>query len=658
MTQNGRTGECGEMERVGRTVVVGVKLDSQSKELLNWALVKVAGTGDRVIAIHVLNNKVDRDGKSSLMSMVEGFDTVLAVYEGFCELKQVDLKLKICRGSSIQKVLVREAISYLATDVVVGIAQTHHTIRSSKSVAKYCARKLSKNCSIIAVDNGKIVFKRESCKSPISRMFITEEDDHNRTVLLGLNQTKPTKENVQSSTQKSNCVICSTYPQFPKNLHPQSKEFCDEEFSGFQWGLDSPFRHCSSNENFEFDERNGSLVVPSRSECLTLQSSPCPSFSGLPEELEGFLEKYSSVCRLFTYQELQQATSNFMPENLIGTGGSSRVYRGSLLDGKEVAVKMLNPFEDAIKEFRLEIEMITALNHKNIILLSGFCLEDTNLLLVYDFLPRGNLEENLHSDDKASLGFGWKERYKVALGIAEALAYLHIEIEKPMIHRDVKSSNILLSNDFEPQLSDFGLAKWSSIMSSDMDCSDVAGTFGYLAPEYFMYGKVNEKIDVYAFGVVLLELVSGRKPINSDLPKGQDILVLWAERILNDGKISELVDPRLGSDYDFDQMKRMVLAASLCIRRAPGARPCMDRVLKLLLEEEGDIDEIIEMNGCEERREGEEEEEFNRSKLQSHLNLVFQDGEDDSLSMSSMEQNFVSIEDYLKGRCSRESSFA
>ncbi|KAL0314364.1 UNVERIFIED_CONTAM: Proline-rich receptor-like protein kinase PERK1 [Sesamum angustifolium] len=327
---------------------------------------------------------------------------------------------------------------------------------------------------------------------------------------------------------------------------------------------------CDGEQSSKLDGENGA-IIPVGNENLSVPSSPDLISRPLPVELEGLHEKYSATCRLFKFHELVSATSN-----------RSQVYRGCLPDGKELAVKILKPSEDVLKEFVLEIEIITALHHKNIISLFGFCFENNHLLLVYDLLSRGSLEENLHGNKKEPLAFGWSERYRVAIGVAEALDYLHNREAQPVIHRDVKSSNILLSDDFEPQLSDFGLAKWASATSSHITCSDVAGTFGYLAPEYFMYGKVNEKIDVYAYGVVLLELLSGRKPICSDCPKGQESLVMWAKPILNSEKFVTLLDPSLGSSYDHDQVERMVLAASLCIRRAPRARPQMSLVVKLL----------------------------------------------------------------------------
>lgn len=750
--QQGTGGQHDQLPTSGlQTVVVGVKLDSESRELLTWALVKVAQPGDSVVALHVLGNNevVDRDGKSSLLSLVKAFDSVLAVYEGFCNLKQVDLKLKICRGTSIRKILVREAISYSASKVIVGTARSHHTIRSSISVAKYCAKKLSKNCWVLAVNNGKVVFQREGSPSTATDSQGTEDNRRNRLLnvihrSISLSKNSRTLKHSEAVTNaapkcvydlaaqnmeqalvkagsdhmKQNCSICGLANVLPEDkscnqcekrssgrdeslaivpvqkvktastsvslvirqlpearpgwplLRPGilSKKQALEKFplrnvSVVQWALRLPTRQPSyitnsisydrgDDKSSNLDEESGA-IVPLGSEVVSSLSSD----TEMPKELEGLHEKYSATCRLFKYQELLSATSGFLAENLIGKGGSSRVYKGCLPDGKELAVKILKQSENVLKEFILEIEIITTLHHKNIISLLGFCFEDSNLLLVYDFLSRGSLEENLHGNKKDALAFGWTERYKVAVGVAEALDYLHREKSQPVIHRDVKSSNILLSDDFEPQLSDFGLAKWASTSSSHyITCSDVAGTFGYLAPEYFMYGKVNDKIDVYAFGVVLLELLSGRKPISNEHPKGQESLVIWATPILNSGKVAQLLDPTLGDNYDRDEMERMVLAAILCIRRAPRARPQMSIVVKLL---QGDTDVTkwarLQVNALE-GSEMLDDEACPRSNLQSHLNVALLDVEDDSFSMSSVEPS-VSLEDYFQGRWSRSSSF-
>uniref|UniRef100_A0A0R0GHV6 Protein kinase domain-containing protein n=1 Tax=Glycine max TaxID=3847 RepID=A0A0R0GHV6_SOYBN len=644
---------------------------------------------------------------------------------------KVDLKFKICRGSSVRRILVREANAYSATHIIVGSSQGLHIIRPCISVARYCAKKLPKDCWVLAVDNGKIVFKREG--SPATRAELKGLDQDHKTRLLGsIHRTISKGSKVldddgtgihekgcgngeysdhslakafldsKEFVEKKRCSICASeeescgdasdennplaivpvqtndaaskpgWPLLRKTIASDKK--CSEksllrQISVVQWAMQLPSRdlsyaahqdhkanNCDQNKDqfLALDSKSGALV-PVDAEIGTA-SSPERNSRSIPKELEGLHEKYSSTCRLFEYQELVLATSNFLPENLIGKGGSSQVYRGCLPDGKELAVKILKPSDDVLKEFVLEIEIITTLNHKNIISLLGFCFEDGNLLLVYDFLSRGSLEENLHGNKKNPLVFGWTERYKVAMGVAEALEYLHNNEGQSVIHRDVKSSNVLLSEDFEPQLSDFGLAKWASTSSSHIICTDVAGTFGYMAPEYFMYGKVNDKIDVYAFGVVLLELLSGRKPISGDYPKGQESLVMWASPILNSGKVLQMLDPSLGENYDHEEMERMVLAATLCIRRAPRARPLMSLISKLL---GGDPDVIkwarLEANALEapEMLDG---EACPPSNLQSHLNLALLDVEDDSLSMCSVEQN-VSLEDYLRGRWSRSSSF-
>ncbi|GAB2270408.1 hypothetical protein Dimus_005309 [Dionaea muscipula] len=738
----------GESGGEGRTVVVGVKLDSHSRELLTWSLVKVAKPGDRVIALHVLGNDeiVNREGKSTLLSLVEAFDSILAVYEGFCNLKQVDLKLKICRGSSIRKILVHEARSYSASDLILGAASKHHAIRSSTSVAKYCANKLSRDCSVLAVHNGKIVFQRESSissqkpnasqgnndqqsKSLLSIFIPSLSDckslnaDHSDTSCTGgdgVTCETAGKELVKDRVQ--NCSICSPDSSSSSYFSIQQREVLEDsnehddnslaivliekseaasdpvsivvkqlpelrpgwpllrqallsgrpdfdpsivrETSVVQWVMQLPSRNlltcptstcCNDLPDHEpSDVEESRSIVPVGTENLLQHSSINDNPGSLKTESKGHCPKFSPTCRLFQYFELQAATSNFSPGNLIGKGGSSRVYRGHLPDGKELAVKILKRSEDALREFVLEIEIITSLHHDNIISLLGFCFGDNDLLLVYDFLPRGSLEGNLHGGEH-TLAFGWSERYKVALGVADALHYLHYCSRHPVIHRDVKSSNILLFDDFEPQLSDFGLANWASI-SSNKTFTDVKGTFGYLAPEYFMHGKVTDKIDVYAFGVVLLELLSGRKPISNDLPKGQESLVMWAKPILAGGKITQLLDSNLGDNYNWDEMERVVLAAALCIRRSPRARPQMSLVLKLL---RGDVDTVkwarLEVNASG-NPDWLDDEALAATSIQSHLNLALLDVEDDSLSLSSIEQH-VSLEDYLNGRWSRSSSF-
>jgi len=375
----------------------------------------------------------------------------------------------------------------------------------------------------------------------------------------------------------------------------------------------------------------------------------------------------NKTCREFTYQELKSATSGFVAENLIGKGGWSKVYRGVLPDGQFVAVKSLNSSEEAEQELILEVEITATLQHKHIVSLIGYCVEEKKYFLVYNLLLRGSLEETLYGGkDKPPVH--WKDRRKVAIGIAEALNYLHDGCSHPIIHRDVKSSNILLSEDFEPQLSDFGLAKRASTTSAYITCSDVVGTFGYLAPEYFMYGKVNEKTDVYSFGVVLLELITGRKPINGSNPKGQESLVMWARPLLAAGSVQELADPLLGDAYDKSEMKRMVIGAAFCLRQASQFRPRMSRILKLLRGEGDDLPywtkrQLSMSKDIDELVEDEYGANSGSCDIQTHLSLAMLGVDDDVVSNSSPDQSVElvhetrTLQDYFYGRYSRSASF-
>nr|GMD38229.1 probable receptor-like serine/threonine-protein kinase At5g57670 [Ipomoea batatas] len=669
LTGNCAAGECTDSNGGegggggGAVVVVGVKMDSRSKELLTWALVKVAQTGDRIIALHVLDPDTD---KSEMLRLVKTFDSVLAAYEGFCNLKQVDLKLRVCRGAPARKILAREAKTYRATDLIVGTSGSRRAVRSPVAVAKYCARNVDKSISVLAVNNGKVAFQSEPNNGSIGHELCPQD--------MGESRFKRRKVFTKSPLGADECNSMALVPVRVVNV-PETKSgwtllrrvFLQtqkesgnspaKKLSVVQWVLKLRGRQSfpavypdqkqiiSGDGECHSDEKNGAIVP-----------APSPTASLIAKELEGVCEKYSSVCRLFSYQELISATSNFMSENLIGKGGSSKVYKGCLPDGKELAVKILKPSEDLEKQFCSEIETLTALHHENIISLFGFCLEENNLLLVYDLLSRGSLEDNLHGTRNVGDSFGWQDRYKVALGVAKALDHLHNSTNGPVIHRDVKSSNILLSNDFEPKLSDFGLATSASSSSFHLDGVDVAGTFGYLAPEYFVHGKINEKIDVYALGVVLLELLSGKKPIDNTNAKGQESLVLWAKQILKNGKATELLDAGLLNAYDHDEFDRMVLAATLCIRREPIFRPKIDIVVKLLQGEPETIqwarqqldsgDEVDDVGG----------EQPAAASIQSFINLALLNLEDDSLSVTSSDQN-ISVDDYLRGRWSRSSSF-
>eukprot|EP01018_Ginkgo_biloba_P019472 Gb_00853 [translate_table: standard] len=777
-----------ETKRKGKqknTLLVGVKLGASSREVLTWALVKIARRGDHVIVVHILSSATDpevctKEQHNPNHHLASTFDAyTFDVYESFCRLKQVDLQVKVSHSASVKKVLVEEAKLYNATKVIVGSSR-HNALGSPNALASYCVKRLPSSCSVLLVDNGKVVFEKDGTQSLTGT-------NSSRVGPLNASQQSVRKipydhleKHFWNARNPSDTVVASS----PFNRHPRGQGNIPVEMEVLKSCL--PLKpvclFCTSNvrtlgvEEME-DHEHEARYSDSASSCdsfRTVSSNPChvsqreqtgisyvtrkedgeatsdhvsqkaESPSGWPllncaialnkipsprsaarelsvvewalqlpdrralmtaevplktditQEDESREEQHSltqrlkhlcksKTCKEFTYQELESATSGFSADTLIGKGGWSRVYRGDLPDGQSVAVKQLNCSPKAEQELLMEVEITTALQNKHVISLIGYCVEQQKHLLVYNYLCRGSLEDNLHGGKCKSM-LPWTERLKVAVGVAEALHYLHEVCSRPVIHRDVKSSNILLSEGFEPQLSDFGLAKWASTTSSHITCSDVVGTFGYLAPEYFTYGKINEKTDVYSFGVVLLELITGRQPIYTTNPKGQESLVMWAKPLLADGSIKELADPLLEDAYDTNEMQRMILGAALCVRQASQFRPRMSQamdilgltlvyvmsyfmqILKLLRGEGDDLTywaktQLAMSKDIDELAEDEYGAISRSRDLQTHLTLAMLGVDDDVASVSSPDQSGdllhanKSFEDYLCGRYSRSSSF-
>lgn len=285
----------------------------------------------------------------------------------------------------------------------------------------------------------------------------------------------------------------------------------------------------------------------------------------------------------------------------MGKGGFAEVYRGVLEDGQAIAVKRLTKAENderKEKEFLTEIGTLGHVSHPNVTSLLGCCM-DNGLYLIFQFSSKGSVASLLHDEKLPALD--WKTRYKIAVGTAKGIHYLHKNCPRRIIHRDIKSSNILLAADFEPQISDFGLAKWLPSQWSHHSIAPIEGTFGHLAPEYFMHGVVDEKTDVFAYGVFLLELLSGKKPVDSS----HQSLHSWAKPILDRGDMKEVIDPRLGEDYNVIQLKSLAFAASLCIRASPIWRPSMSEVLEAI-----SMEEDIDMEKWKMPEEDEDQEEF------------------------------------------------
>ncbi|KVH27900.1 probable receptor-like serine/threonine-protein kinase At5g57670 [Cynara cardunculus var. scolymus] len=288
--------------------------------------------------------------------------------------------------------------------------------------------------------------------------------------------------------------------------------------------------------------------------------------------------------KCFSFEEIYVATNGFCSENMVGKGGYAEVYKGVLEDGQTIAVKRLTQIscdERKEKEFLTEIGTLGHVNHPNVSSLLGCCI-DNGLYLIFQFSSKGSVASLLHDENLSIMD--WNTRYKIAIGTARGLHYLHKVCPRRIIHRDIKASNVLVTKDFEPQISDFGLAKWLPSQWTHHSIAPIEGTFGHLAPEYFMHGVVDEKTDVFAFGVFLLEILSGKKSVDGS----HQSLHGWAKPILNQGEVEKIVDPRLEGAYDFSQLSRLAFAASLCIRASSTWRPTMSEVLEVMFEEEID----------------------------------------------------------------------
>lgn len=322
---------------------------------------------------------------------------------------------------------------------------------------------------------------------------------------------------------------------------------------------------------------------------VSTPKEPDINTSGIPSTIVGPTpgSGHTLSSGTFTYEELKMATDGFSEQHLLGQGGFGYVHKGVLPNGKEIAVKQLKMGgHQGEREFRAEVETISQVHHKHLVSLVGYCIAGAERLLVYEFVPNNTLDFHLHGEGQPVMD--WHTRLKIAIGSAKGLAYLHEDCSPSIIHRDIKAANILLDFNFEAKVSDFGLAKIFSSSNPSVThmTTRVVGTFGYLAPEYASSGKVTDKSDVYSYGVVLLELITGRPPISNFGSATSGSLVNWARPLLaqaiGDGNFDALADPRLENKYDVDEMASMVACAAACVRLSAWRRPRMSQVVRSL----------------------------------------------------------------------------
>lgn len=325
----------------------------------------------------------------------------------------------------------------------------------------------------------------------------------------------------------------------------------------------------------------------SPSEKQRIEVSKLPSN---PEEVEDFRrDSATNPLIAFTFEELKIITANFRQDRVLGGGGFGSVYKGFInedlregLPPLQVAAKVHdgdNSYQGH-REWLAEVIFLGQLSHPNLVKLIGYCCQDDHRVLIYEYMARGSVENNLFS--KVLLPLPWSIRMKIAFGAAKGLAFLH-EAEKPVIYRDFKTSNILLDLEYNAKLSDFGLAKDGPVGDKSHVSTRIMGTYGYAAPEYIMTGHLTPRSDVYSFGVVLLELLTGRKSLDKSRPSREQNLIDWALPLLKEKKkLLNIIDPRLGGDYPTKGVHRAAMLAYHCLNKNPKARPLMRDIVDSL----------------------------------------------------------------------------
>ncbi|KAA0039187.1 somatic embryogenesis receptor kinase 2 isoform X1 [Cucumis melo var. makuwa] len=335
-----------------------------------------------------------------------------------------------------------------------------------------------------------------------------------------------------------------------------------------------------------FDVPGWSFSLIKSSNGLRLFDSFCLLFYHYAAEEDP--EVHLGQLKRFSLRELQVATDSFSNKNILGRGGFGKVYKGRLADGSLVAVKRLKEERTPGGElqFQTEVEMISMAVHRNLLRLRGFCMTPTERLLVYPYMANGSVASCLRERPPSQPPLDWRTRKRIALGSARGLSYLHDHCDPKIIHRDVKAANILLDEEFEAVVGDFGLAKLMDYKDTHVTTA-VRGTIGHIAPEYLSTGKSSEKTDVFGYGIMLLELITGQRAFDlARLANDDDVMLLdWVKGLLKEKKLEMLVDPDLQNNYVESEVEQLIQVALLCTQGSPMDRPKMSEVVRML---EGD----------------------------------------------------------------------
>ncbi|KAJ8531203.1 hypothetical protein K7X08_026637 [Anisodus acutangulus] len=488
-----------------------------------------------------------------------------------CEGEGVDIEVKITAGTPVRKVVVQEVTTINATCVVLD----RHLRRDLTYYLKHIP------CKVALIGDNLFV-------KVVRPYSIVDADNIEHKLYFSMSKQvplapPPTAENTEQSfvsINYSGSVESSEITETESVMYSQLENSTSlDDFSAItmQERSDRSARGDMKHSIPPVFQKERRPPTSWRSSNTPLLCIAC----GAKTEL------YIKDSMRFSFSEIQLATDDFSKDNLLGEGGYGHVYKGRLKDGQVIAAKVRKEAStQGFSEFHSEVYVLSFARHRNIVMLLGYCCKENVNILVYEYICNNSLEWHLFENTENVLE--WHRRYAIAIGTAKGLRFLHEECRGgPIIHRDLRPSNILLTHDYVPMLGDFGLAKWKT--NEDKIYTRILGTLGYLAPEYAENGIVSVRTDVYAFGIVLIQLLSGRKAIDSMREDSHHSLRQWAISLIERLALHELIDPRIGDSYDTFEGYHMARTAFLCVQNDPELRPSMGEVLRLL---QGELDHL------------------------------------------------------------------
>ncbi|CAK9313541.1 unnamed protein product [Citrullus colocynthis] len=467
-----------------------------------------------------------------------------------CEEGGVSIEVRITAGFPVKNVILQEIVVFSASWVILD--------RHFRRDEGFYLRHLSSKVAVIQDNLSVRVLRNKATTGPNEHTSRDSEQS-----ILSIRSFS-----FQSSPQDSSL----SHSNWTSSSSSMSREHASDSESSSRpekIGMDS-------REQNIYATASQTVQLPNK-DILQHKSLEAPilcSVCGMRSDL------YMKDTMRFSYADIQQATSDFSAANLLGEGGYGHVFKGELKNGQLIAAKVRKEeSSQGLIEFHSEIQVLTFARHKNIVMLLGYSHKENLNVLVYEYICNRSL--NFHLFGKTTTVLELHQRYGIAVGIAKGLRFLHEECRGgPVIHRDVRPSNILLTHDFVPMLGDFGLAKWRT--KDETSHTRILGTFGYVAPEYAENGILSVRTDVYAFGIMLLQLISGRKVFDAkDDVQGQSLRE-WAEPLIENLALHKLVDDRVAKTYDTYELYLMARTAYLCVQISPENRPSMGEVVRLL----------------------------------------------------------------------------